>query len=66
MIVPHDPEDGPSPAQQRQHTAGGNNLVNVYARALEGDAEALAHLGVRRPDQITVIDGRAAAPRICT
>ena len=63
MIVPHDPADGPSPAQQRQHAAGGNNLVSVYVRALEGDAEALATLGVRSPDEITVIDGRMAAPR---
>jgi len=35
----------------------------VYVRALKGDAEALATLGVRSPDEITVIDGRMAAPR---
>lgn len=26
VIVPHDPEDGPSPAQQRQHAASPDNL----------------------------------------
>ncbi len=62
VIVPHDPEDGPSPAQQRQNMASGNNLVSVYARALEGDAEALATLGISGPDEITVIDAREAAP----
>ncbi|CAM3946122.1 hypothetical protein DEFR109230_17635 [Deinococcus frigens] len=64
MLVPHDPADGPSPspAQQRRHAAAPDNLVNLYARALEGNADALAKLGVSSPEQITVIDAREAAP----
>ncbi len=62
VIVPHDPEDGPSPAQQRQRAASPDNMVNLYARALEGDVEALKSLGVDRPDQITMIDARFLAP----
>ena len=61
VIVPHDPEDGPSPADQRRHAADPDNLMNLYARALEGDADALATLGVSGPEQITVIDARLTA-----
>ncbi len=62
VLVPHDPADGPSPTEQRRHAAAPDNLVNLYARALEGDADALAKLGVSSPDEITIIDARAAAP----
>lgn len=62
VIVPHDPEDGPTPAQQRQHAADPDNLVNLYARALEGDTEALGSLGISSPEQITVIDARFLVP----
>lgn len=58
VIIPHDPADGPSPAEERQRAASPDNLVNLYARALEGDAAALKALGVSRPEDITVIDAR--------
>lgn len=62
VIVPHDPEDGPSPAQQRQRAASPDSLLGLYARALEGDAQALGALGVSSPEQITVVDARFSAP----
>lgn len=62
VIVPHDPEDGPSPAQQRQRAASPDSLLNLYARALEGDAQALQTLGISSPEQITVVDARPLAP----
>lgn len=58
VIVPHDPEEGPSPAQQRVNSASPDNMVNLFARALEGDQEALNKLGVSSPDEIMVIDSR--------
>lgn len=58
VVVPHAPEDGPCPAQRRRTSASPDNLVNLYARALEGDAQALKTLGVSDPEQITVIDAR--------
>lgn len=62
VLVPHDPTDGPSPAEQRRHAAAPDNMLNLYARALEGDADALALLGVSSSDEITIIDAREAAP----
>lgn len=62
VLVPHDPADGPSPAEQRRHAASPDNMLSLYARALEGDADALAKLGVSSRDEITIIDAREAAP----
>lgn len=53
-VIPHDPEDGPTPAQRRAGTA--DSLAATFARALEGDPVALRLLGVQRPEDITVID----------
>lgn len=39
-------------------------FINLYARALEGDTEALRVLGVGRPEQITLIDARPTAQRL--
>lgn len=61
VIVPYNPEDGPSPAQQRRNSTSPDNMVNLYARALEGDPEALETLGVSSPDEIMVIDSRTEA-----
>ncbi|CAM4003015.1 hypothetical protein [Deinococcus marmoris] len=54
VIVPHDSEGNHSPKQQHEWV----NPVNVYARALEGDVEALVVLGLSSPEQITVIEVR--------
>ncbi|MDV6376501.1 hypothetical protein, partial [Deinococcus arenicola] len=54
--------DGLSPAEQRRNAAAPDNLLNLYARALEGDTDALTLLGVSSPDEITIIDARDAAP----
>lgn len=58
VIVPHDPEDGPTPAQQRNQGVSPDGLLNLYSRALEGDPAALSELGVRSADDIMIFDAR--------
>lgn len=55
-IVPHDPEDGPSPAEVRGMQARGETLLDVWLRALDNDPAALKQLGLTSAEQITVID----------
>lgn len=54
IVVPHDPEDPPLEARRRNS----REHDDLYSRALQGDAEALAALGLTRPEQIVVIDAR--------
>ena len=60
VVVPHDPQDGPPPAQQRARASHPYSLLNLYARALEGDAKALGCLGAARAEDVCVIDARPA------